>query len=206
MRVALAQTLFRLARWMRPKNAPASLTGNQWTGTSFLDRYQRNRQPNANELLSERKGTAWTCATMSGSVGAVYPPRLYVATLETQLQARCLTRALPVAVEHRLRASPNLPPRITKAATIEEVLDHPLLTLLQKVNPVHNSFDLWELTTLYLEVHGSAYWYLNLDPLLGTPTEIWPLPSQNMTPRRGANSRNLIDYYEYRNGASEQRF
>jgi HK97 family phage portal protein len=71
---------------------------------------------------------------------------------------------------------------------------------------IHRFFDLWELTTLYLEVHGSAYWYLNLDPLLGVPTEIWPLPAQNMTPRRGADSRNLIDYYEYRSGANSQRF
>jgi HK97 family phage portal protein len=206
MRAALAQTLSRLARWIRPKHAPASLTGNQWTGTSFLDSYHRNRQPNANDLLSELKGTAWTCATLNASVCAAYPPRLYVATHEGQAHARCLTRSLPAAVENRLRASPHLPPRVTKAAQIEEVLDHPLLTLLQKVNPVHNSFDLWELTTLYLEVHGSAYWYLNLDPLLGVPTEIWPLPAQNMTPRRKPDSRNLIDYYEYRNGTADQRF
>ena len=30
---------------------------------------------------------------------------------------------------------------------------------------MHNSFDLWELTTLYQEVHGSAYWYVSLGPL-----------------------------------------
>jgi HK97 family phage portal protein len=71
---------------------------------------------------------------------------------------------------------------------------------------VYRPFDLWELTTLYLEVHGSAYWYLALDPLLGIPTEIWPLPAQNVMPRRNMNSTRLIDYYEYRNGAAEQRF
>jgi hypothetical protein len=185
MRAALANALSRLVHWLRAKNAPASLTGNQWTGTSFLDSFQRNRQPNANDLLAELKGTAWTCATLNASVCATYPPRLYVATHPGQSQPRCLTRALPTAIENRLRTSPSLPPRITKAAQLEEVLDHPLLTLLQKVNPVHNAFDLWELTTLYLEVHGSAYWYLNLDSLLGIPTEIWPLPAQNITPRRG---------------------
>jgi HK97 family phage portal protein len=206
MRAALANALSRLVHWLRSKNAPASLTGNQWTGTSFLDSFQRNRQPNANDLLAELKGTAWTCATLNASVCATYPPRLYVATHPGQPQPRCLRRALPVAIENRLRTSPSLPPRITKAAQLEEVLDHPLLTLLQKVNPVHNAFDLWELTTLYLEVHGSAYWYLNLDPLLGVPIEIWPLPAQNVTPRRGPDSRNLIDYYEYRTGANAQRF
>src|SRR5438105_4423157 len=152
MRSALAHALSRLAHWLRPKSAPASLTGNQWTGTSFLDSFQRNRQPNANDLLAELKGTAWTCATMNASVCANYPPHLYVATHADQPQPRCLTRALSAAVDNRLRTSPSLPPRITKAVRLEEVLDHPLLTLLQKVNPVHNAFDLWELTTLYLEV------------------------------------------------------
>src|SRR6266581_705583 len=146
MRTALAHALSRLASWFRPKNAPLSLAGNQWAGSSFLDSFQRNRQPNANELLAELKGTAWTCATLNASVCATYPPRLYVATHPGQTQARCLTRALPAGVENRLRASPFLPPRITKAAQLEEVLDHPLLTLLQNVNPLHNAFDLWELT------------------------------------------------------------
>jgi phage portal protein BeeE len=71
---------------------------------------------------------------------------------------------------------------------------------------VHNQFDLWELTTLYQEVHGSAYWYLDLDPVLGVPRAVWILPSQNVTPRRDPNSKNLVDYYLYRTGRSEERF
>jgi HK97 family phage portal protein len=67
-------------------------------------------------------------------------------------------------------------------------------------------FDLWELTTLYQEVHGSAYWYLDLDPVLGVPRSVWILPSQNVTPRREADSTNVVDYYLYRNGTSEERF
>jgi hypothetical protein len=54
---------------------------------------------------------------------------------------------------------------------IEEVTDHPLLTLLAHVNPVHNAFDLWELTTLYQEVQGCAYWYFDRGPL-GIPDAI----------------------------------
>src|ERR671933_628540 len=77
-----------------------------------------------------------------------------------------------------------LPPHLAKAQKLEEVLDHPLLTLLRQVNPVHNAFDLWELTQLYLEVHGRAFWYLALDPVLHVPREIWVLPAQNVTPRR----------------------
>jgi HK97 family phage portal protein len=102
----------------------------------------------------------------------------------------------------RLRALP----RTAKAARLEEVVAHPLLALLAQVNPVHNAFDLWELTTLYQEVHGSAYWYLTFDPFLRIPKEIWILPSQNVTPRRAADSPRLVDYYEYRTGAKQQQF
>ena len=45
MRNILAATLYRLARWLQPKRIPTSLAGNQWTGTTFVDVFQRNRQP-----------------------------------------------------------------------------------------------------------------------------------------------------------------
>jgi HK97 family phage portal protein len=196
----------RLSGWLRPKNMPAALVGAQWTGTSFVDSFKRNREPTANELLAELKNTAFTCATINAGVCAAFPPRLYVATHDrTQPQARCLTRALDRRTESFLRGHPGLPSRITKAAKLEEVLDHPLLDLFRQVNPVHNSFDLWELTTLYQEVHGSAYWYLAIGNL-GVPEEIWLLPAQNVIPRRGPDSPRVVDYYEYRTGSRMQKF
>jgi HK97 family phage portal protein len=195
-----------LARWLRGKTVPPALTGGQWSGTSFVDSFKRDREPTPNELLAELKNTAFTCASINAAVCAAYPPRLYVATYDrTQPEPRCLTRAIDRPTEDRLRGLSWLPSRITKAARLEEVLIHPLLDLLQKVNPVHNSFDLWEMTTLYQEVHGCAYWYLNFG-LLGTPEAIWILPSQNVTPRRDPNSSRVVDYYEYRTGARAQRF
>jgi HK97 family phage portal protein len=190
-----------LANWIRPKSAPVILGGNQWTGTSFVDSYQRHRDPAPNDLLAQLKNTAFTCATINAAVCASFPPRLFVATADAASPLpRCLTRALDRASELRLRSQPHLPPLITRAARIEEVLDHPLLTLLRQVNPVHNAFDLWELTTLYQEIHGSAYWLLDRDAL-GTPVNIWILPAQNVVPRRKPDSANLIDFFEYRNGA-----
>jgi HK97 family phage portal protein len=202
----MIRLIHRLARWLARKSNPSALTGRQWTGTTFTDLFHRNREPTPNELLAELKGAAWTCASLNAAVCAAYPPRLYVATGYDQPTARCLTRALEPAHEQHLRSQPHLPPRITRADRLEEVVDHPLLTLLAQVNPTMNAFDLWELTTLYQEVHGSAYWYIALDPFLGVPREIWILPSQNVTPRRMPDSRNLVDYYEYRTGAREQRF
>jgi len=198
--------IHHLTGWLGRKGNPRSLTGRQWTGTTFSDVWRRNREPTPNELMAELKGTAWTCASLNAAVCAAYPPRLFVATGRDQTAARCLTRALDANTEMRLRSLPHLPPRLAKAARLEEVLEHPLLTLLAQVNPVHNAFDLWELTTLYQEVHGLAYWYLVFDSFLRVPREIWILPSQNVTPCRKPDSPRLVDYYEYRTGAKEQRF
>lgn len=203
MNASFTRAFRRFAAWLR--SAPAGLTGTQWTGTSFVDSFRRQRTPTPNELLAELKSTAWTCASINASVCASFAPRLFVATHEGQPAPKCLTRSLAPSAELRLRRASHLPARHTKAARIEEVLDHPLLTLLQQVNPFLNRFDLWELTTLYQEVHGSAYWYLRLGPL-GVPEEIWILPSQNMTPRRQPGSANLVDFYEYRAGTQAQSF
>jgi HK97 family phage portal protein len=114
---------------------------------------------------------------------------------------RCLTRSLDAHTERRLRETTV---RRRSPSSIQEVLEHPLLDLLQQVNPVHNAFDLWELTELYLEVHGSAYWLLDRDPLSQLPARIWILPSHLVTPRREPGSRSIIDHYEYRSQVVER--
>jgi HK97 family phage portal protein len=205
MRNLLANTLDRTARWLRRKNNPASLAGSQWSGTGFVDAYKRNRNPTPNEILAELKNTAYTCASINAAVCAAFPPRLYVATHKDQPRPKCLTKALDRKAEERVRARPGLPARIKSARQIEEVLEHPLLSLLRQVNPVHNSFDLWELTTFYQEALGSAYWLLNFDPL-GVPVEIWILPAQNVRPKRDPNSPRLVDYYEYQVGATRSTY
>lgn len=196
------------------KSAPSVLTGNQWSGTSFIDSYKRERQPSPNELMAELKNTAFTCATMNAAVCASYPPKLYVATdPRTQAEARCFRTSISPKVEQQIRSKRSLPSHITGAARLEQVLVHPLLDLLRSVNPVHNSFDLWELTTLYQEIHGCAYWYVHLGAL-GVPEEIWILPAQNVTPKRapgvrgqlGGESGRIVDFYEYRIGQRVQQF
>ncbi len=213
MRNLLQSILDPLSWWDRlksvptsRKSAPAVLAAGQWSGTSFIDAYKRQRQPTANELMAELKNTAFTCASINAAVCAAFPPKLYVATNpRDQPEARCLKSSLDPKTENRLRMSKMLPSHIRGAGRLEEVLDHPLLTLFRRVNPVHNSFDLWELTTLYQEVHGSAFWYLSIGPLR-IPEEIWILPSQNVTPKRRPESRNIVDYYEFRTGAKAQEF
>ena len=198
MRKLLANTLAACADWLRPKAVPQGLTGAQWTGTQFVDAYRRNRAPSPNELLAELKNVAFACASINAAVCATYRPRLYVATRQDDATPKCPVRPLRKEEAHRLKAGPSFPAHLRDAG-IDEVKDHPLLTLFKACNPVHNAFDLWELTTFYQETIGSAYWLLQFGTL-GTPSAIWILPAQNVTPKRDPQSRNLIDYYEYRSG------
>jgi HK97 family phage portal protein len=190
MRTFLANWWDRLTRWT--KSVPPALTGRHVSG-GFVDAFQRLRVPSAHDLLGQLKSTAFTCATLNAATCASYPPRLYVTTRQGQPAPRWPTRP----VEGRRFAH--------AAAHVEEVVEHPLLTLLQQVNPVHNAFDLWELTTLYQEVLGSAYWHLEFGDD-GLPAAIWILPSQHVTPTRAADSPRLVDYYEVRGGSRAQRF
>lgn len=80
----------------------------------------------------------------------------------------------------------------------EEIIDdHPLMTLLNQVNPAQNQIDLAYLRFLYLELTGNAYIHL-VEGNLGVPEQLYVLPSQWVTivpEERGAES--LIKGYYY---------
>ena len=117
MRTYLAAAFSRLADWLRPKALPPVLAGAQWSGTSFIDAYRRNRNPTPNEILAELKNTAWTCASINAAVCASFPPRLYVTTRPDQPRPKCLTKALPAATQQRLRSAPHLAGRAGRPHT-----------------------------------------------------------------------------------------
>jgi HK97 family phage portal protein len=50
---------------------------------------------------------------------------------------------------------------------------HPLQILLDKVNDWWTGRDLWEATSTYLDLWGSAFWILKKTSPLAPPTEIW---------------------------------
>lgn len=62
---------------------------------------------------------------------------------------------------------------------LDEITEHPFVELLGKVNPYFNKFELWTLTTIFLELTGNAYWWIVKDAF-GTPREIWNLPANWM--------------------------
>ncbi len=184
----LTRWLGGLLRFVQRRAVPVAPT---MPAGSLLDPSRALREPTPTELLGELRATAWTCATLNAAVCASHPPRLFVQTAPGQADPLCRTRSHPLT---------------RKGARVEEVVAHPLLDLLAQVNPIHSAHDLWELTTLYQETIGSAYWLLDLDPILGVPCAIWPLPAHLVRPVREPRSPRLVDAYELRQGATVQRF
>ena len=84
--------------------------------------------------MAELKGTAWTCASINAAVCAGFPPRLYVATTKGEPPPRCRTRARSARQRDYL-ASRALTVAVRSAVHVEEVIDHPLLTLLRQPQP-----------------------------------------------------------------------
>src|SRR5262245_173425 len=90
-----------------------------------------------------------------------FPPRLFATVAPDRPRPRCATRTRGHDTAAAMRAARST---LSPGSRIEEVIDHPILPLMR--------FDLWEMTQLSLEVHGTAYWLLDLDPLLEEPRAI----------------------------------
>jgi|6_EtaG_2_1085325.scaffolds.fasta_scaffold00063_69 HK97 family phage portal protein len=122
----------------------------------------------------------YVCVSRNSSAVANAPLRLFVAKKVPGRKLQVPTRAVTKEKRDRLESFAHLQPWLSKAVEVEEVVDHPFLLLMQNVNAFINRFDLWELTQIYLELTGDAFWYIADDPTLKIPRQIWVLPSQNM--------------------------
>lgn len=85
--------------------------------------------------------------------------------------------------------------RMDTKGNIEEVDTHPVLDLLDRVNPFMTFYDLKDLTITFLELTGNAYWWL-LKNKKGDVVQIYPwLRPDRMTPIPSVEK--FIDRYRY---------
>jgi HK97 family phage portal protein len=149
--------------------------------------------------------TSWTyiCASKNSNAVAAAPLRLYVGKQTKNTKVIVKTVKLDRKHEERIRKQGNLIPYHRKAEEIEEVVEHPFLQVIKKVNPLINRFDLWDGTQLWLELTGNAYWYIWKDNL-GVPQELWPLPPQYM--KIVASKDKIIAGYVYQRAVQKIPF
>ena len=87
-----------------------------------------------------------------------------------------------VAVNRIAEAGALVPLHITRTTgeQARDVVQHPLVQLLDQPNPFTSRFELLEQTLGYLELTGNAYWFIAGDAR-GRPAQIWVLRPDRVT-------------------------
>ncbi|MBU6428251.1 MAG: phage portal protein, partial [Cyanobacteria bacterium REEB65] len=181
--------------------APAgSNLGYAWTGgPSYVDAFGARRAPTPPQLVEAYKSLIYFCVEVIAKRVQRNPLRLYVASGGRLARPRslCSPRPLTRTLDRHVRSRDWLPRNLASAERIEEVTEHPFLTLLDHPDPFgyFNRRSLIGTLCRYLDVTGTGY----VKPFgLGDsfPEELWPLQSQYVL---GFNkgSTALIEKYQY---------
>lgn len=169
--------------------------------------YGSNLHPEDNfeSFMKAYRGWIYVCSNKNAVSSASIPIKLYVGKPNTSSIKSHPTKKVDRKTEKYIRDNPTLSslPQVRKAVQIEEVLDHPILTLMRNVNNFMNYFSLFETTHLYQELCGNAFWYI-LEDKLGVPQEIWPMPPQNM--KIVPHKTDFIRSYKFVRGWDETEF
>lgn len=193
------------------KSMPDGLNTANRPGRSYYDGFQRQRLPSKNILVREYKRVAYTCANLNAGAVGCAKLRLFVKK-ETIAQKSLLRKGVetkPISKEtvDWLVEQPYLRKTLTSFVEIEEVVKHPVLELLDRVNDSKymNNQRNTELTQLFQEINGVSYWRIENDETFDIPKNIWLLPSQFVTPvKKSNNNSNIVDFYEYRPPTSDK--
>ncbi|MCD6404720.1 MAG: phage portal protein [Planctomycetes bacterium] len=196
----------KLGLWIagrgRTKDAGSTNLGRERGDWASLDVWGGRRGPSPDDLVRSYRGTAYACANLCAQGVAAVGLRLYVETRHTQARPKCPTRPLEAADRTWLQSKAVAGKRLARAGDVEEVTDHPLLDLLTRVNDELDGFSLIELTCLYMEIVGSAYWWLPRNRL-GIVSAIWVLQPQYVRAKRNAGG--MLQSWEYYTGAATMR-
>ena len=124
-------------------------------------------QINTNELIA--RNTSWAYSAIRLNANSVSMPilRLFSVKPASTSKARFPTRAISNETRKYLDNKATIHQRF-QGKEVEEVLDHPLIALLQNVNPQLECFTLRFLTEQSQAVTGNAYWWKARNAL-GTP-------------------------------------
>ena len=147
-------------------------------------------------LLRAYKGFTYVCSSKNATAVSSVPLKLYTTKKKAGQKFFVDTKPITKKVSKYIGTKANIVELscVRKSIEVLEVTDHRLLEVMKKVNPFMNRFELFELTTLYLELTGNCYWYVITDRI-GFPAEIWLLPPERM--RVVASKEKWIEGYVF---------
>ncbi len=147
------------------------------------------------QFINRYASWVYACANRNAINSAQVPLNLFVAKpTGTKSNSRFKTVKPNKETLNYLTNSPSTKQIVARAADVEQLLEHPFIELIQNVNEFMNGFELFEITYLYLELTGNAYWFIERD-VFGKPVELWPLMPQYMKPI--LHNRKFVVGYEF---------
>lgn len=135
--------------------------------------------PSTADLLAAYEETVYACVSVIAQNVGQSRFRLCVTTQQGEpFPAQSRTRALEPREVRRLQKAV---PLARKAVGVEEIIDHPLIDLLERPNPRQSGAQFIAATSGVLELAGEAFWYIARSG--GYPAELWLLPTLSITPQ-----------------------
>jgi phage portal protein BeeE len=170
-------------------------------GPVWLDAFRSKRPPTPSELVNSYKAVAFACISLNANAVAKIPFRLYCRTSKGQAEPRFWETRRVGRVEKNGLRTRLYRQRITRSMAgndddVDEIVDHPFLTTLDRPNPYFDGWSLMQLLVRSLDVIGTCYWYPERPSPEWAPTEIWPLHSQYCYPVKGVGKQ-IIQNYVY---------
>lgn len=180
------------------------LTSRQVSSTTVGIHDGRPMVPPFSERAALAMFQSWVSAAVSLNANAVasVPLRLYVRDRRSTRKGMWAVREVPRMRKRYLMGDARRAPHrnvVVKAAEMGsefvEVVDHPVLQLLYRVNPWQCGFELMSMLATHMDLTGNAYMVMT-DDRGGVPQSIWLLPPECVFVVPGRET--WIDGYEYR--------
>ena len=190
----------------RIRNAWHALLGHKDAFNDFLNadlpESKRRGDKSYMDMMKAFTSYVYACATRNATAAAKVPLRLYVMKPSRSSRMSAQTRIVPAPVLKRLQERASLRKWFAKATdpgAVEEITEHPLLTLLEQANDIEDQFSLQELTHIGLEMTGNGYWYMQKGGL-GLPEQLIPLLPQYTRVLVSKAEPNVITGYVWKYG------
>ncbi|GAH35552.1 unnamed protein product, partial [marine sediment metagenome] len=129
-------------KWTAPKATDESI----WGGTEYWgETADKLVIKDAHSQIQHNKNYVYICNDYNARQVSRQRLRLYIAKGKEGVVHKD-TRSLTKEQKQWLYKNEGLDPWLTKAVDIEEVVEHPFLTMMREVNPMMNQADTWMLT------------------------------------------------------------
>lgn len=159
------------------------------------------------DLIKLNTGYVSVCLNKNAQTISNIPIKLYFNQSSSSIKSTAHKSVSELDFEY-LKRTVNTP--IVKAletsSDVIEIVEHPILDLLSKVNPTMSYIDLVMMTQKYLGILGNAYVRIEFDKETGLPSALYPLLAEYVTPIATGSKTGRITDYKYTAGKKPKTF